>query len=74
MDRAELVQHIDRMVTENRDRCLWFLKRDYFPGDDRMRLKVLDYIQRHGTRDSAREAAQLARWLLPSSNDTSVAS
>lgn len=74
MDRAELLERIDRMVRENRAQCLWFMKADYFPDDDRMRHKVLEYIQRHGSRDAAQEAARLSRWLSRNSSDTSVAS
>jgi hypothetical protein len=74
MDRDELLKSIDRMVIENRQQCLWFLRADFFPVGDRMRFKVLEYIQRHGNREAALQAARLSRWLSQTSRDTSAGS
>jgi hypothetical protein len=74
MHRDELLERIDTMIEESRERCLWFLRLDYVPRDDRMRIKLLEYIQRHGDRQTAVEAARLTRWLSQNSRDTSVAS
>jgi hypothetical protein len=53
---------------------LWFLRTDFVPTDDVMRAKALDYIQRHGSREAARSAAELSRWLSLTSSDTSAGS
>ena len=74
MQRHEVLEHIEGLVAENRDQCLWFWRGDYQPSDDRMRLKALDYIQRHGTREAARQAAELTQWLLLNSSDISATS
>jgi hypothetical protein len=74
MRRDEILQAIDRLVTEQRDRCLWFLRSDYVPEDDASRHRTLMYIQRHATREAALKAAELSRWLSQSSSDVSAAS
>lgn len=74
MERATIIRNIDQMVAQHRDQCLWFLRPDFFPRDDHMRLKALEYIQRHGTREAALQAAELAQWLSQVSSDTSAAS
>lgn len=74
MEREQLLQKIDNLVARHRTQCLWFFRTDFLPGDDAMRHKALMYIQRHGTREAALEAAELSRWLLQSSSDASVAS
>lgn len=48
---------VDALVEEYRQRCLWFLREDYYPRSDAERLKVLDYIQRHGDREAFLRAA-----------------
>lgn len=74
MDRTELIKRINAHIESHRDQCLWFLRKDYVPEDDAGRLRALLYIQRHGTRQAAREAAELSQWLLQHSSDASVAS
>lgn len=74
MQRDEALKRIDELVARNRDQCLWFWRDDFVPADDHMRMKALEYIQRHGTRDAARQAAELTRWLSRNSSDRSAAS
>jgi len=74
MQRDEILEGIDELVAGNRDQCLWFWRDNFFPADDPMRLKALEYIQRHGTREAALRAAQLTRWLLRTSSGTSAVS
>jgi hypothetical protein len=62
------------LVDEYRDRCLWFLRRDYYPATTAEAERVLDAIQRHGDRDGFRRAAQARQWLSRPSNATSVGS
>lgn len=62
------------LVDEYRDRCLWFLRRDYYPATAEEATRVLDSIQRHGDRDGFRRAAQVRQWLSLASSATSVGS
>lgn len=56
------------LVDEYRDRCLWFLRRDYYPATNPEAERVLDAIQRHGDRDAFKRAGRIRQWLsLPSS-------
>lgn len=63
-----------RLVSECRDRCLWFLREDYDPTDPAEMLRVLDQIERHGDRDAFVAARELSRWLSRLSSGTSAAS
>jgi hypothetical protein len=74
MQREEILESIEELVAGNRDQCLWFWRDDFSPADDPMRLKALEYIQRHGAREAALRAAQLTQWLLRTSSGTSAAS
>jgi hypothetical protein len=56
-------ESVNRLVDEYRHRCLWFLRSDYYPETDTQRLRVLDYIERHGDREAFRRAAEIRRWL-----------
>ncbi len=58
---------IDQLVDEYRDRCLWFLRRDFYPTTLEERLRVLGYIERYGDRIGFQKAAQARQWLLQSS-------
>lgn len=62
------------LVDEYRDRCLWFLRRDYYPATAEEAARALDSIQRHGDRDGFRRAAQVRQWLSLASSATSVGS
>lgn len=65
---------VRQLVDEYRDRCLWFLRRDYYPGTVEEALRVLDAIQRHGDRDGFQRAARVRQWLSPNSSVVSAAS
>jgi hypothetical protein len=69
-----LAEAVDRFVDEYRARCLWFLRPDYYPSTVEERLSVLDYIQRHGDREAFRRAAEMRRWLSPTSSAPSAGS
>ena len=62
------------LVDEYRDRCLWFLRRDYYSETIPEAERVLDAIQRHGDRDGFRRAARIREWLSHPSSATSVGS
>jgi hypothetical protein len=42
------IQALRALVDEYRDRCLWYLRRDYYPTTRDEGLLVLDAIERHG--------------------------
>ena len=69
-----IAEAVDRLVDEYRQRCLWFLREDYYPATDEERLRVLRYIQRHGDRGAYVRAAEMRRWLSRPSSAASVAS
>jgi len=62
------------LVDAYRERCLWFLRRDYYPATVAESLRVIDAVQRNGDREAFRRAAEVRRWLSPLSNATSAAS
>lgn len=62
------------LVDEYRERCLWFLRADYYPATGAEALRVLDYIQRHGDRDGFRRADEVRRCLFPPTSATSAGS
>ena len=67
-------ESVNRLVDEYRHRCLWFLCSDYYPETDTQRLRVLEYIERHGDREAFRRAAEIRRWLSRTSSAPSAAS
>jgi hypothetical protein len=62
------------LIDDCRDRCLWFLRRDYYPHSIEESLRVLDAIQHHGDRAAFRRAAEIRQWLSPPSSVTSAGS
>jgi hypothetical protein len=59
----EIANAVRGLVDEYRDRCLWFLRADYYPETPEEILKTLDYIERHGDRRGYLRAAEVRRWL-----------
>ena len=43
---------VNVLVDDYRTRCLWFLRDDFYPMSREARLRVLDYVQRHGDQDA----------------------
>jgi hypothetical protein len=74
MERLPALQTaaIDTIVDRYRNRCLWFLRSDYYPATDAERVHVLAYIERYGDLEAYRQAARLKRWLLQNSNAPSA--
>jgi hypothetical protein len=73
-DEAEIAARIDRLVDQQRLRCLWFLRPDYYPATTEERLRVLGQIERRGDLAAFRTAATLRRWLSPTSSAASAGS
>jgi hypothetical protein len=71
---SDIPEAVDRLVDEYRQRCLWFLRSEYYPVTHAERLQVLEYIERHGDREAFRRAAEIRRWLSRTSGARSVVS
>ena len=65
---------VRRLVDDYRDRCLWFLRQDYYPATPAEMLRVLDQVERHGDRAAHLRAAEIRRWLSRTSSDGSAGS
>ncbi len=73
-DAFDVSAAVKRLVDEYRDRCLWFLREDYYPVTDDDRLRVLGWIERGGDLAAYRRAAEIRRWLSRTSSAPSAAS
>lgn len=73
-DVSEEARAIDQLVDDYRDRCLWFLRPDFYPRTLDEQLRVLDTIQRYGDRTAFQRAAEARQWLLQRSSERSAAS
>ncbi len=62
------------LVDEYRDRCLWFLQRDYYPATPQEAERILSYIERNGDLQAFQRAARIRAWLSPPSSATSAGS
>jgi len=51
----DLRRQINQLVDAYRDRCLWFLRADYYPTGLPDVLRTLDYIRRYGDREAFRK-------------------
>jgi hypothetical protein len=69
-----VAQALRALVDEYRDHCLWYLRRDYYPATRDEGLRVLDAIERHGSVQAFRRAAEIRPWLSPPSSATSAGS
>jgi hypothetical protein len=66
--RMDAASEFRQLVTDYRERCLWFLEKDYFPATPEEQAKVLGYIERHGDLAAHQRAARIRQWLsLPTS-------
>lgn len=58
-----LAEEARRLIDEYRERCLWFLRSDYYPKGRAETLRVLEYVERYGDREGFRRAAEIRQWL-----------
>jgi hypothetical protein len=65
-------QALRALVDAYRDRCLWYLRRDYYPETVDEALRIVAAIERHGSCEAFRRAAGVRAWLLPPSSGTSA--
>jgi hypothetical protein len=64
---------IDALVDACRDRCLWWLRPDYYPRTDPERLAILEAIQTRCDAATFRRAGALRTWLSRPSSGASAA-
>ena len=62
------------LVDQYRDRCLWFLRRDYYPESPEEAEQVLRYVEQYGDLAAFKRAARIRPWLSPRSNETPAGS
>ena len=63
MDPTALEARFRQFVDDNRARCLWFMREDYYPATLAERHHVLRQIERHGDLDAFRRAGEFRTWL-----------
>jgi hypothetical protein len=57
--RREFTEKLEPLISEYRDRCLWFLREDFIPDTPEQAIIVLDLIERHGDQRAFRELRKL---------------
>jgi hypothetical protein len=72
MDAESVQRNLRKLVDEYRQRCLWFLRQDYYPRTRSEALRVLRYIEQHGDVRAFRRVAPLKQWLLQNSSEPSA--
>jgi uncharacterized protein (DUF3820 family) len=70
--KTDITERLTPLVNKYRSRCLWFLREDFFPGNMREALLVLDNIEKHGDREAFIEARRIREWLSPISSAASA--
>ena len=68
----DMQRQVNKLVESYRDRCLWFLRRDYYPADVESALRARGHIQRHGDLKASQRAGELMQWLSQCSNSPSA--
>ncbi len=67
-----ILEEVSRLVTENREQCLWFLAPDFQPTDAESAVRALEYIERYGSKSAFAQARVLRTWLQRNSSARSV--
>jgi len=62
------------LVDEYRQRCLWFVRPDYYPSTPDEILRVLRWIRARGDREAFQRAGKIEEWLSRAFSEKSVAS
>lgn len=70
--RESILGALNQLIDDYRDRCLWFLRPDYYPSSLEEQHRVLDLIVRHGDLEGLRRASEIKTWLSRHSNETSA--
>jgi hypothetical protein len=73
-EEPDLETALRALVDDYRDRCLWFLRSDFYPSDRKEILRTIGYIERYGDRRAFERTAEIRRWLSRHSSASSVVS
>ena len=71
---AALDAEVRSLVDDYRERCLWFVRPDYYPSAPDEVLRVLRWIRARGDREAFLRAGKVEEWLSPTSSGKSAAS
>ena len=69
-----LDSEVRSLIDDYRERCLWFVRRDYYPSSPGEVLRVLQWIRVKGDKEAFQRAGKIERWLSQASSETSAAS
>ena len=72
LDAPTVMLNVRTLTDDYRQRCLWFLRDDYYPVTLADALRMLRYIERYGDVAAFRKVAPLKQWLLQHSNERSA--
>lgn len=64
----EKIEATRQLVDEYRARCLWYLRKDYYPDTPEEMVRVLSAIEKHGDAEAFRRAGEIRQWLLRNSS------
>jgi hypothetical protein len=67
---AEILSFVD----DYRERCLWFVRTDYYPTTGDEILRVLRWVRARGDREAFQRAGKIEEWLSRTSSEKSAAS
>lgn len=71
-NEATALDEVYQLIDEQRERCLWSLRPDYYPQTVAEAVKVLESIEKYGDRAAFQKAATLKRWFLQHSKENSA--
>ena len=63
MTNVQQQMKLTELIEKYRDRCLWFLRPDYYPRTPEETRRVLDFIERYGDMAGYRQAEEIKQWL-----------
>lgn len=69
-----LAAEVRSFVDDYRERCLWFVRADYYPSTPDEILRVLKWIRARGDREAFQRAGKIEAWLSRTFNEKSAAS
>jgi hypothetical protein len=62
------------LIDEYRERCLWFVRADYYPSTSDEILRALQWIRARGDKEAFQRARKIEEWLSRASSEKFAAS
>ncbi|MFC1582326.1 hypothetical protein ACFL4W_02185 [Planctomycetota bacterium] len=72
LEDAEVKADLTALISEYRERSMWFLREDFMPSNDTEAVQVLEYIEKHADREGFKRARRLKQWFLHHTSKTSA--